>query len=508
MSAAVKKPEAAVEMKFKDVQIQREGEQIIVPQNMDLAEAKEWIERRMVEEKTPIAVDESFDCHPYEGAYALQRALNKKFGFVSLGKTPGMFGPTPPLMIALEIGLGDDGTVQTVQVPWGRIQIPGVTGYIQTSIEVRENRPVFSISGQVLQGQRHVVKEIANLVRQFLREASVYRGKAFKARFPDPHSGPSLEDFCPKFIDLRNVNSGELIFSEEVEEKIDVNVFEPIVSTQSCRDENIPLKRGILLEGPYGTGKTLTAYVTAQKAVANGWTFIYLDSVNDLEQAIRFAQQYQPAVIFAEDLDQVLNGENRDEEVNGILNTIDGVETKSSEIMVVLTTNNVEKITQAMVRPGRLDAVITVTPPDAKAVERLIRHYGRGRLVENENLNEVGRALAGQIPAVIREVVERSKLASIRRRRLTGTSSGIAASDLLTAAKGMLSHLELLKPKAVDPRSELEKFGTALGQGLGVAAHFAKSNGSTDKIMGMLTEGSNGSPRSSRPIGTTPGDAE
>jgi SpoVK/Ycf46/Vps4 family AAA+-type ATPase len=71
----------------------------------------------------------------------------------------------------------------------------------------------------------------------------------------------------------------------------------------------VPLKRGVLLEGPYGTGKTLTAFVTAKKCVENGWTFIMLDRVAALKEALTFARMYAPAVVFAEDIDRSVEGE-------------------------------------------------------------------------------------------------------------------------------------------------------------------------------------------------------
>jgi len=461
--------------KFKDVGIERRGEKIILPENMSFKEGIKWLMRRQDEDEQEVGINEQFDAHPLEGALALAKSLMEKFGFSSLVPTPGFFGSTPPTLVSLEIGLNADGAVETVQVPWGRMKIPGIEGYLDTEMSLKDGRPVFVLGGVVRQKHKHIVKEIANLIRRFLREESIYRGKAFRADFPslsdDPQ--PQLADFCPKFIDTSRINDKELVFADSVNRQITTSIFTPIEHTQACRQYKIPLKRGILLEGPYGVGKTLTAYVTAKKCVENGWTFIYLNSVSDLEQAIHFAKAYQPAVIFAEDLDQVLNGNDRDDKVNGILNTIDGVETKSAEIVVVLTTNNISNITQAMLRPGRLDAVISVRPPDAKAVANLIRLYARGLIADGQDLAAAGEVLKGKIPAVIREVVERSKLAAIGR--LTGDEPlKLHTVDLVTAAEGMLNHLQLLQPKDEDERSDLEKLGSALGNAIGKVAHSEK----------------------------------
>ena len=226
----------------------------------------------------------------------------------------------------------------------------------------------------------------------------------------------------------------------------------PIKHTQACIDNGIPLNRGILLEGKYGTGKTMTAMMTGQCCEQNDWTFILLDNVKGLKDALLFAQRYQPAVVFAEDVDRI--ADNRDESGNDLLNTIDGALTKSAKVITVLTTNYVERIHNAMLRPGRLDAVISVTPPDGEAVSRLLRLYARDLIAPDVTLREVGEHLQGQIPATIREVVERSKLAMLSNGR-----DGLVENDLLIAAKGMTRHLELLNGKPEDNTSDEEKFG-------------------------------------------------
>ncbi len=176
----------------------------------------------------------------------------------------------------------------------------------------------------------------------------------------------------------------------------------------------------------------------------NGLRHFAVDTVRNLQPAIYFAQQYQPAVIFAEDIDRVVEGSARTDDVDAILNSIDGVDTKGSELIVVLTTNHIERINRAMLRPGRLDAVVSVRPPDAEAAQRLLRLYGRGLIPEDAKLLTVGGMLEGQIPAVIREVVERSKFSAITR--LDGGALSLTEADLVTAATGMLNQVKLVAP--------------------------------------------------------------
>jgi len=191
--------------------------------------------------------------------------------------------------------------------------------------------------------------------------------------------------------------------------------------------------------------------------------------------AINFAQMYGPAVIFAEDIDEVLGTNARTQQVNEVLNTIDGVDSKAHEVMVVLTTNHVENINRAMLRPGRLDDVITIRPPDASAAIRLVKQYGGALIDPSEDFTGAGARLDGMIPAVIREVVERAKLGAVRARAIAvreGTAKKtdpliIGADALMTAADTMRDQLELLEDQAPDVRSDIEKAADKLNVGLG-----------------------------------------
>lgn len=474
---ASNKNSSKVDDKWKDVTVVREGNQIILPKGMSFDDGMEWLRRKKVEDEREVAINEIVEGFPLDGAIAFHKAISRKYGFAGLIPTPGFWGPTPPTMVGVQVSVDE-----TVQVPWGRLQIPNIEGFLQTQVTLKDGRMVFLIGGRVKQRYKAEIAELAATTRQIVLGESIYRGKAVKVSFPeiDPENF-SPTDNAPKFLDVRNVRQEELIFSKDVAVLIQDSLFTPIEHTSTCRALKIPLKRGILLEGPYGTGKTLTAYVTASKAVKNGWTFIYLETVKDLQRAIFFAQQYGPAVIFAEDIDQVVRG-NRSEEMNGILNTIDGVDTKSSEIIVVLTTNHVELINAAMLRPGRLDAVIPVRPPDTLAVGKLIRLYARGLVEENASLEEAGKLLQGQIPAVIREVVERSKLSAVTRT--DGNSEfRLTDNDLVHAAKSMLAQIALINPNTAPAPHPMEVLGRALGREIAIGQVVSSYGKDLDKVI-------------------------
>lgn len=441
----------------RDVDIQHTGTKITLPEDpspMPLRTAIAALERKAADEETELDVHEIIDAYPEDALVAFNEAMRQKYGWASPVPVMTFFGPVAPDLITVQTGPYYDNQVQ---VPFGQFTLPGVENPIQTHRHRLGNKMVLVITGTVRKREAPVVRELANLAREILKTQSIYKGKAIRLKSDD--DGDLDISSAPTFIHTDFVNPDELILNPEELEQVKAALWAPIQNTEACTRHKIPLKRGILLEGTYGTGKTMTATVTSKICVDNGWTYILLDDVRALKDALLFAERYSPAVIFAEDAERVAG--ERDQRGNDLLNIIDGVLTKNSQVITVLTTNFVEQIDHAMLRPGRLDAVISIRAPEALAVERLVRLYGRGLVGMSEDLREVGDALAGNIPATIREVVERSKLAMVANGRET-----VTAADLLIAANGMKRHLALLAQQEPEPSVE-EQVGTALSKLIG-----------------------------------------
>lgn len=452
---------------------------ISLPEGVDYNEAITWLKRKRDEEEREVNINRTVDGHPFDAAHCLGLAITSMFGFGDMrsptAREKFFEGRPEPTLLSIPI----DAKGNTVPVMWGDIQFPGIEGYVTTGIAVVRNRFCLRVAGKVKRKHERIVAELMDLTEQFLKTDSIYKGSALRVSFQSPDEVSSIEDLAPQFMDLVGIQESDIIFADETKEAIHTNLFTPIKHTEACRAAGVPIKRGVLLCGKYGTGKTLTANVTASLCEKNGWTFIYAKSISELDSAIEFAKRYQPAVVFAEDLDEVVT-KGRDAMVNKMLNTIDGIDNKTSDVMVVLTTNHVERINPAMLRPSRLDALIVVEPPDAKAAEMLLRRYGKGQIAEGEDLTEVGNFLAGHIPAIIQEIVERSKLGAIYHNR-----TSITAKDLLSAAGTMENQINLIKPEVIDEREPIERgmdsIAAALESVLQVLA--AQSQGAQPKVL-------------------------
>ena len=431
-----------------------EGSRVVIPEGHTPGTTADFLYQCEEAEQAPVKVEEVIHGFPFDVALCFMEVLQETFGWSKPVPTPGFFGPTPPTMVEVQCSPDPNNTRQ---IFWGEFILPGMDGNLSANMvqdDDHEGRQVFQVGGTIRKRDEDIVKGIVAKTRTKVATSSIYKGQAIKLKTDS--RGRLRYNTTPDFLDVSSAKQEELLFSPALHGQVMTNLFTPITQTEQCRQVGVPLKRGVLLEGPYGTGKTQTAYVTAKLCTEHGWTFIMVEEVAALAEALELAAMYSPAVVFAEDIDRAVSGPYRNSSVDGILNTLDGVGTKESEIITILTTNHVNNINKAMLRPGRLDAVLTVTPPDGPTAVKLARQYARGLLDDSNALELAGQEMAGMIPAVIREVVERSKLWAIGRAGGDLSKLALTADDLVGAAQGMQDHLTLLAEEQQGPVDTLE----------------------------------------------------
>lgn len=463
-----KKPQKKVE--FKNVSVMYVDDpnspKISLPKGMTYGQAREWLTKIETEENRKFAFNYKFKgWYPFDAMWAVYRSLAEMYGFVHVQDFKTMFGPVPPASFTIETAYN-----KKQQIPWGPIEVHGLSAPLVPGIDFDQGLPCLTLSAEIKNHERSKVDELMEASERLLQSDSIYRGKAVEIDFTIFNPRDIRFDVArsPKFMDT-NVKETDLILPSDVRDLVEVGMWTPIRNTEVCREQKIPLRRGILLAGKYGVGKTLAARVTAMLCEKNNWTFLYLKDLEQLPQALYFAKRYEPCVVFAEDINRVVSGD-RTQEMDKLFNVVDGIDRKNDEVMIIFTTNDIDQIHPGMLRPGRIDAVITVTPPDAEAASNLVRHYGRTIVDPTADLTKVGQLLAGQIPAIIRESVERSKLAAIKDTK-PGQKLVVREAHLLVAAKQLLEHAKLLEEPPPAP-TNLEKGLTALGGMLADAIRF------------------------------------
>ncbi len=476
-----------------DVGIDYHGKKISLPddpERMPIPKAVEALQRIMKDQEQEFQVREVIDAFPTDGAVAFLKAMVKIYGFASPQTVVDFWGAHPPTMLTIKTGHRIE---DVMQVPMGRFLLPGVDNPIDTGMGPigPGGNMVYYVQSKVKKKDQDRLLKIVHEARRIVRDESIYRGKPL--RFAVNDDGSINMASPPQFMDVSDIGPEDVIFDDVVTAQIETSIMTPIKRMGACKQAGIPPRRSVLLEGPYGCGKSLTARLAARTAELNGWTFVLLDKVQGLKSALEFANRYAPAVVFAEDIDRI--AQDRTEEANDLINIIQGVVTVNTNVLTVLTTNFVEKLNRAILRPGRLDAIIRIEAPSAETVERLIRHYAGPLLEAGADLKAVGEEMQKQIPASIREAVERSKLTMISRG-----ADQINGNDLYVAAHSMKNHLALLNDDSGAKPSAGDKLAAAFREvvnvdtgpleqaAYGVIGSVAADGGTTRNYIGMKTD--------------------
>jgi len=429
---------------FKDVTIKREGKLIILPVGMSYPEGRLWLTRQEEAEEKTVAIHCEIPGFPLDGAVALAKAMEEVYGFTAMADTPTFFGPKPPIMVQVATRTGE-----YVTAPMGRMQPPMYEGgYIET----RATDMALIVAGQVKRKHEPEVQKMLQIAKEYLRNNSIYKGASFILEYNHKKEDRDFHPIndAPKFMDVNNVDEGGVLLNDEILLEISASVYGRLENSEAYEQNGIPLKHTALFAGKFGTGKTLTSRVIASKAVRNGWTFIYLKTIEQFAAALKLSEMYAPAVLFTEDIDLVTSGE-RDVDMNEILNTLDGVDTKGKPIITILTTNKEDKIEKAMLRPGRVDTLVRFTYPNAETAFKFVQLYARNddgksllAAIDDTEAKRVGEALAGKIPAFIAEAVFKAKCYAIGKygKDINGKVTG---ETIIQAANSQKAQLELLE---------------------------------------------------------------
>ncbi|HEY6022186.1 MAG TPA: hypothetical protein VIY48_20660, partial [Candidatus Paceibacterota bacterium] len=242
--------------KIDSIEVVHHGDALVIPEGITLEQAERIIALKRVEEETIVQFSAAIPASPFDGAYALSRALEKMFGIKIARPTPGFFGDYPPEMMTVEI----DAHGGTVQVPWGQFQVPYIEGRIESSFTFDQGRIIFMVGAVIKQKHKEKFDQLVQLVKQFLAESSIYKGKAIRVAFTQDNGKPIRMPEI-KYIDVDSVTKP--IFTKLLEDQMEYDVLAYIRQAEAIKKmQGGVLKRGVLLAGPYGclAGDTMISY--------------------------------------------------------------------------------------------------------------------------------------------------------------------------------------------------------------------------------------------------------
>jgi transitional endoplasmic reticulum ATPase len=213
--------------------------------------------------------------------------------------------------------------------------------------------------------------------------------------------------------------------------KLKEGVELPLKHPDAFRRLGIRPAKGFLLYGPPGTGKTLLAKAAARESQAN---FIatkssdllskwYGESEQQIARLFARARQVAPTVIFIDELDSLVParggsfGEPQVTErvVNTILAEMDGLE-ELQGVVLIGATNRPNLIDPALLRPGRLDELVYVGPPDIAGRRRILAIHAKGMpLADDVDLEVLARRTERFTGADLEDLTRRAGLTALRR---------------------------------------------------------------------------------------------
>jgi len=204
------------------------------------------------------------------------------------------------------------------------------------------------------------------------------------------------------------------------------------------------IPRGVLLVGPPGTGKTLLARAIAGEAgvpflFASGSDFVEMYAgvgAARVRRLFKDARKHGSCIIFIDELDAVgrargghsLSHEEREQTLNQLLVEMDGFD-ESHGIVVIAATNRADILDHALLRPGRFDRQVTVSNPDLKGRDEILRvHLKKVTMDPDVNVRSIARGTPGFSGADLANVVNEAALLAGRHGRSSVTTTDLEAA--------------------------------------------------------------------------------
>ena len=255
----------------------------------------------------------------------------------------------------------------------------------------------------------HATDVLAALVADAEGARNLYRGRAMVASV---NNGLRLE-----LTELPQVTRDNVIVPAAVWDEIDLNVAAVTVRRELMQRLGLGVRRGILLAGPPGVGKTVISQVIARELLGE-FTVIIVDAragQHALAEVFKEARSFGPTLIILEDVDLIV--ESRYAGPSSTLSEfLAAMDTDPmAPILTMASTNDVATLDVAAVRSARFDSIIEVGQPDTDAAAEILARYLDG-IPGAENVNVT--AVAARFPsnmsgADIREVVRRTVLSGV-----------------------------------------------------------------------------------------------
>ena len=244
-----------------------------------------------------------------------------------------------------------------------------------------------------------------------------------------------------KFIKTDGTTMDDIILKDEIKKRITSGTIDMLNNVEIYKKNNVPIKRGILMEGDPGTGKTLVAKALCNQ-IKSTFIWVTADDVtfpDDVTHIYDMARELTPAIILFEDIDYI--GKNRagergsyDKITGELLNQMDGVD--SNEGIITLASSNYPKALDKALRnrPGRFDVRVRFELPDADLREKMLNKFLEKTNFSNLDIAKIVKLTDGYTGAYMKELVTATIMLALEDKSTEDSGSAILKEKHLQEA--------------------------------------------------------------------------
>jgi AAA+ superfamily predicted ATPase len=267
--------------------------------------------------------------------------------------------------------------------------------------------------------------------------------------FVDSDGVPDDDPLSQYEIERPTIRLADVGGMDHVKKRLDLAFLTPMRNPQLRQAFGKSLRGGLLLYGPPGCGKTFLARALAGELGARFASVSLADvldmwiggSERNVQSLFQAARRSAPCVLFLDEIDALgqkrsqMRGSAQRGSVNQLLTELDGVSSDNDGVFVLAATNAPWDVDPALRRPGRLDRMVLVLPPDAPAREAILRFHLTRRPVAGVDLAKLVRATEHFSGADLAHVVETAAESALAGSVSSGQIQPITMRELNVALK-------------------------------------------------------------------------
>ncbi|WP_236796367.1 ATP-binding protein [Amycolatopsis sp. GM8] len=345
--------------------------------------------------------------HEWFGIAGANRSSEELLGMLARARREGTF--EPGAVDYKTEAVGPDEAEEVVQFGLVETTAPDGTPVL---VAVRgmnpQHGPMATVRFEVLAADRAVAGAVRDRIERLVLAHDVLRGQVLSFGSSE-YRGNELVTFLPR----PKFASSDVVLPHGVLATIERHTVGIAEHAERLRAVGQHLKRGLLLHGPPGTGKTHTLRYLMGRL--DGHTVIILTggAMRFITKAAELARRLQPSLLVLEDVDLVAQDRSMGPGTNpllfSLLDTMDGLGA-DADVTFVLTTNRARDLEKALAdRPGRVDLAVEIPKPDAAGRRQLLELYGRD-VDLRADLEPVVAQTDGVTASFIKELLRRAVL--------------------------------------------------------------------------------------------------